>query len=282
MPRNEYHPDTFEQECICLLYKWLAENGFQNPDLPPIYLSFETPPVFKHISQDWHKIFADDMIWNTLNGNDNALEKLDENQQDVLKRLDEKSLSRNHDERRKILEKIISIDALGVYRSETPEIVLYAQNINTVAQRLYFPAKMLRTVVLVHELGHWISHAVPDRKGQIWNDSYFNFDTQTPEAVEIKEIWAQLFVYWYAKEVKGRERIFRLAFDALNQYQSAKYCAYKKYEETDMTIMLKVLSHFHRQGEALPTEYDTIDSITEYKALVLGARLDIPQNSHIF
>ena len=245
MPTTRYTPDTFEQECICLLYTWLAENGFQNPDLPPIYLSFETPPQFAKISQDWHEIFAGDMIWDNRNGDDKQKKEFD----DKLRKYD---LTR---------EQIFSIDkVLGLYYStghpdrrasdnmyiDTPEIVLYAQGITAVAKRLNVPTEMVRAVVLVHEIGHWISHAVKDSNNQIWETGDFDGFSKAENPNNLLEMWAQLFPYWVAKEIQG---LFKLTFEVLNSKQSDPYKTFKKFIGHKKEDMLKVLIAFHRGEE---------------------------------
>ncbi|MFY7999430.1 MAG: metallopeptidase family protein [Candidatus Kapaibacteriota bacterium] len=241
MPTTRYTPDTFEQECICLLYKWLAENGFQNPDLPPIYLSFETPPMFAKISQDWHEIFADDMIWDNRDGDDKQKKEFD----DKLKK---------HDLTR---EQICSIDGvLGLYHSrghqdrasdnkytDIPEIVLYAQGITAVAKRLNVPTEVLRAVVLVHEIGHWISHAVPDSNDQKWETDDFDCYSKAENPNNLLEMWAQLFPYWVAKEIQG---LFKLTFEVLNTKESNPYKTFQQFTHHKKEDMLKVLIAFHR------------------------------------
>lgn len=209
MPTTRYTPDNFEQECICLLYTWLAKNGFQNPDLPPIYLSFETPKKFED-KKDWHKIFEDE------EGRDN--------------------------------HEWFEIDGvLGLYFSNgysnagTPEIVLYAQGITAVAKRLNVPSEMLRAVVLVHEIGHWISHAVPyNSKDKTWETADFDLYMNPSHLLEM---WAQLFPYWVAKEIQGS---FKLTFEVLNTKQLTPYRTFQLFTHLKKEVMLKVLIAFHR------------------------------------
>jgi hypothetical protein len=229
MPTTLYTPDNFEQECICLLYTWLAEKEFQNPDLPPIYLSFETPQQFKN-HKDWHKIFEDDIIWDNRDGDDKQMKEFD----DKLKKYD---LTR---------QQVFSIDKVlglycpqGVNKNGTPEIILYAQGITTVAKRLNVPTEMLRAVVLVHEIGHWISYEIQH------NNSLKNAGVLSKigeESENAKEMWAQLFPYWVAKEVEG---LFKLAFETLNTNQRDVYHTYRDFIEESKPTMLNVLKDYH-------------------------------------
>lgn len=230
MPTTRYTPDTFEQECICLLYKWLAENSFQNPDLPPIYLSFETPPQFIN-RKDWHKIFEGDMIWDNWDGDDKQKKEFD----DKLKKYD---LTR---------QQIFSIDEVlglycpqGVNKNGTPEIVLYAQGITAVAKRLNVPTEMLRAVVLVHEIGHWISYEIQHNNSVKSSILLSNIGEESEDA---KEMWAQIFPHWVAEEIQG---LFKQAFELLNTNQRDAYHTYESFiEETHETI-LDVLKNYHR------------------------------------
>lgn len=256
MPTTRYTPDTFEQECICLLYKWLAENGFQNPDLPPIYLSFETPPQFATIPHPWHKIFSDDLIWDDWNGDDKQKKDFDD------------KLRKQYDLTR---EQIFSIDdVLGLYchigadknnPNGVPEIVLYAQGITAVAKRLNVPTEMLRAVVLVHEIGHWISHAVPDSKHSKTWDSFTNFKDETKEA---KVMWAQLFPYWVAQEVNDS---FKQAFEKLNVNQASEYKTFEQFTKYKQEQMLTLLKYFHR-SDFLPDEIDNKEEVEKYKEVL--------------
>lgn len=242
MPTTRYTPDTFEQECICLLYTWLAENGFQNPDLPPIYLSFETPPKFKEIPQDWRKIFTDDIIWNGL-----------QNKKDIDWNIPTK-------EQKELLEKfrnlsdVIEIDnVLGLYCHEgidgktaennykdVPEIVLYAQGITAAAKRLNVPTEVLRAVVLVHEIGHWISYVI-QHNNSVNNTNVLSIIGEEKE--DAKEMWAQIFPFWVAEKIQD---LFKLTFELLNTNQRAAYHTFKTFKGEKKTDMMYVLKTYHR------------------------------------
>ena len=255
MPTTRYTPDTFEQECICLLYTWLAENGFQNPDLPPIYLSFETPTRIEN-------------IWRV-------------NSKDEEGRDDSKWFT--------------TVGGIGLYRSKrcsdsgTPEIVLYAQGITAVAKRLNVPTEMLRAVVLIHEIGHWISHAVKDSNYQTWKTDDFDlylYKNPSP----LLEMWAQLFPYWVAKEIQG---LFKLTFEALNSKQSDPYKTFQQFTHHKKEDMLKVLIAFHRdnrneENETKKTEdfntgyYEKLYKEEALKAKLIPGMNKVQKNSGIF
>ncbi len=239
MPTTRYVPDTFEQECIRLLFQWLSEHGFQNPDLPPIYYSLETPPVFEKISHDWQQFFTDDILWEALNSDNNStIETLTDSQKSLIKELNDNVLPRGNQERKILVGRIVSIDTLlGRYYADTPHIVLYAQGITAYAKRLNVPTAILRAVVLVHEIGHWISHAVPDSRGETWETADF-----TNESAALCEMWAQLFTYWVAEENGD----FKIAFEALNNHQADEYHTYNHVTHHDKTTMLYVLTYWHR------------------------------------
>ena len=238
MPTTLYTPDKFEQECISLLYTWLAENGFQNPDLPPIYLSTDKPPQFARVVQEWQEIFSDD-IWGALTSDNNsAIELLNENQKNLIKEVNDGKVPWSGQERKILVGRLVSIDrVLGSYYSDTPYIILYEQGINASAQRHNVPTEMLRAVVLIHEIGHWISHAVPDSRGEIWVTAIFK-----KEKENVKEMWAQLFAYWIADEKSD----FKRAFDALNEHQLEEYHKYKEMAQYDKITMFYALKYWHR------------------------------------
>jgi hypothetical protein len=284
MPTTRYVPDTFEQECICLLYKWLSQNGFQNPDLPPIYCSFETPPQFERVVQDWHEIFSDD-IWGALTSDNNsAIELLNDNQKNLVKELNDGEVPWSAEKRKSLVGRLVSIDTvLGTYHSDTPHIVLYMQGIYASAKRHNVPMEMLRAVVLVHEIGHWISYAVQQFTNIQSNENlqYYLLSDISKESEKAKEMWAQLFPYWVAKELRGS---FKLTFNTLNTNQRDVYHTYKEFVKESIPTMLNVLKEYHREldpGQELPEckRYEEISRENDFSGKRLSRKLKIQKGT---
>jgi len=125
---------------------------------------------------------------------------------------------------------------------------------------------MLRAVVLMHEIGHWISHCVPDERGETWRTAHFLVETNV-----VKEMWAQLFAHWVVEE----ERDLKLVFETLTRYQAEEYLKYQEVVQYDKTTMLYVLRYWHRCFSFLdnPPAKDVIELLIPAEMLDVARHL---------
>ena len=116
----------------------------------------------------------------------------------------------------------ISIEELlGVYRPRHEQIVIYERGITWLRNR--YDHEWLRAVVLIHEIGHWIAHALPKPGTPTWaTDLYVLGD------IDVHEGWAQLMTSWIAKRVGGE---FMATFEELNRNQSPPYHVFKQFQD---------------------------------------------------
>ncbi|MEO0297321.1 MAG: hypothetical protein ABIN23_07750, partial [candidate division WOR-3 bacterium] len=135
----------------------------------------------------------------------------------------------------------ISIEeVLGCY-VPNQKIILYARGISWFARRYGIEENLLRMVVLLHEIGHWITHLLPKPGASSWPTEFF---IETSE--EVKEGWAQLITYWVVDEIGGK---IKEIFEKLNNYQSYPYKRYKDFEnieEEKIIDSLKILRQLNK------------------------------------
>lgn len=131
-------------------------------------------------------------------------------------------------------------NALGEYIAEKQEIILYGCAIARASLDLDVDETILRAVVLIHELGHYITHAHP-LKG-IAEEPFDNvlFSGSDPDFLECI---AQLFAYWVTKEFGqyNSQNVFDV-FDKLASKQSGPYKVYLKYLNESPKIILQAIA----------------------------------------
>ena len=110
------------------------------------------------------------------------------------------------------------------------------------ARRLGVREEVLRAVVLVHELGHWLSHRMPPDE---WPLAHFQ-DTEK----EVKEGWAQLIAFWAADDNTPRHPEFIDAFKKLNQCQSPPYHVFEEFKGNPRDQMMTTLAGLRNIGRA--------------------------------
>ena len=119
-------------------------------------------------------------------------------------------------------ENISIEELLGVYRPRQEQILIWEKGIQWLARRnRNFDEEWLFAVVLIHELGHWITHTLPKPGSPFWETSNYMLAEE-----DVHEGWAQLMTSWVADRAGGD---FKQTFDDLNKIQSAKYQVFKKY-----------------------------------------------------
>lgn len=128
-------------------------------------------------------------------------------------------------------------NALGEYIAEKQEIILYGRAIAKASLDLDVEEIVLRAVVLIHELGHYITHAHPLKgiaEEPFDNVLFSGSDTDFLECV------AQLFAYWATKE-DGPYNLHDV-FDKLASKQSGPYKVYLKYLNESPKIILQAIA----------------------------------------
>ena len=134
---------------------------------------------------------------------------------------------------------------LGVYEiidgdQSEGRIILYSKSIKYYARKA-FPSipeqdaiDNLKIIVLLHEIGHWIAHWLPDESNTKWGKGYWDDIEKT---ANFHEAWAQLMVFWV---INGIDDI-SVCFEELATKQTV---VYRKYRELSKYAAHYVIKHF--------------------------------------
>ena len=234
-PIIKYIPDKNELELINSLMGLFKANGYSSKRLPDIYLSFETPPLFiKYPELDDMSRYIDEFFDRKRKERDKKIVK---------------------DERKPEFYDIEEL--LGVY-IPNPKIILYARGLIWCAKTLNVDERVLLTVVLIHEIGHWITHQLPPNKIKQWFKTqllpnfkhkhklseYISNISKWPTvyynktSTNVHEGWAQILTWWIVNNIGGN---LKDTFDKLNQRQSQPYHVYKDLTNEDINTLIKTL-----------------------------------------
>ncbi len=202
--RLSYSPGANERELIARLLEITRRGGYLPAALPPIFVSFETPPIF--------------VAYPELEGegdDDRDRNERREDRQDRIPRFNNRGRP----------ETISIEELLGVYRPRQEQIVIYERGIRWRRNRV--DPEWLRAVVLIHEIGHWITHVLPKPGIPAWATGLYLLGSR-----DVHEGWAQLMTWWIAEQVGGR---FKATFEELNRNQSPPYHVFAQFkgEPTD-------------------------------------------------
>lgn len=217
LPRTSrivFIPTRDERELIARVMDKFRANGYMLSALPQIYLSFEAPPLFV------------------------AYPELEE--EEIEERRPEQRepyIPRNRERRR---PELISIEELLGCYLPNPQIILYQRGLKWCARRYDFDEELLRGIVLVHEIGHWVTHLLPKPGVPSWSTELYKLTS-----TEVKEGWAQLITWWVIDEIGGRIRHF---FEELNRLQPHPYHIYeefKSYSVDSLINSLEMLRQLH-------------------------------------
>jgi len=202
--RIPYTPTGDEIELIARVFDKFRRFDWGLSPLPQIFLSFETPPLFI------------------------AYPELEEGEDNERKN---EKIPRN---RQRPRPETISIEeVLGLYIPVNPHIILYQRGLKWFAKKFNLDEDFLRGIVLVHEIGHWITHLLPKKGIPEWNINLYKLTSN-----EVHEGWAQLITYWVVKEIGGEiEQIF----EELNRRQSFAYQVYKNFIGIPVDKVIKSL-----------------------------------------
>lgn len=128
-------------------------------------------------------------------------------------------------------------NVLGEYIAEKQEVILYGRAISNDSLKLDVDEDILRAVVLIHELGHYITHTHP--LNGIAEEPFDNvlFSRSDPDFLECI---AQLFAYWVT-ERDGQHNSHDV-FNKLASKQSGPYKVYLKYLKESPKIILQSIA----------------------------------------
>ena len=209
--RIPYTSNSNERELIARIMEITRRSGYLPTALPPIFLSYETPPIF--------------IAYPELEENDNDNQMPMDNE----RRRAEDQIPPNRERQRP--ETISIEELLGVYQSRHQQIVIYERGIKWRRHRL--DEEWLRTVVLIHEIGHWITHVLSKPGVPPWSTDLFALSE-----TDLKEGWAQLITWWIADQVGGS---FRDTFEELNQSQSSPYHVFERFKDEPINKVMASL-----------------------------------------
>jgi hypothetical protein len=213
-----YTPTRDEKELIARVMSIARGCGYRSAALPRIFLSLEAPPIFVAYPE---------------------LEEDSEQQRDTR----EPPIPREERSR----PKTISIEELlGCYVPNQRVIILYARGLRWCARRKGLAEEMLRAVVLVHEIGHWVTHLLPKPGIPEWPLELYKLTED-----EVHEGWAQLITWWVVDRVGGK---LKYTFHELNKSQSAPYLVYKKFKTKASTSVMDSLERLRQLGRPARVE----------------------------
>ncbi len=200
-----------ERELIARLMDKARQSGFIPAALPQIFLSFEAPPLFV------------------------AYPELEDEEDQEEEGVIEPQVPRN---RRRGRPETISIEeVLGCY-IPNPQIILYARGLRWYTRRKGLDEELLRTVVIVHEIGHWVIHLLPKRGVPEWPLELYKLTEE-----DVHEGWAQLITWWVAKEAGGE---IEQTFEKLNESQSAPYYVYERFKDKGVRSVMASLERLRQ------------------------------------
>jgi len=136
------------------------------------------------------------------------------------------------EEERRRPETIDIEELMGCY-VPNPQIILYQRGLNWFSKRYDLNEKVLRGIVLIHEVGHWITHLLPKQNVPFWQTEVYK---QTSN--EVHEAWAQLITWWVVEERGGE---IRDVFEKLNRHQSEIYRIYEDFKHYSTNLVINSL-----------------------------------------
>lgn len=217
-----YIPTRDERELIARVMDIFRRNGYQSTRLPEIYISHEIPPLFV------------------------SYPELEEDLKEKHPQKEEKESIIPKNRQRGRPETISIEELLGCYIPNS-KIILYARGIK------WFTRKYLRTdaphtmqdleallqaVVLIHEIGHWVTHLLPKPYVPIWPTELYKLTSE-----EVHEGWAQLITWWVVEQVDGK---IKEIFEELNTHQSHPYKVYEEFKSKNIKSVVNSLENLRR------------------------------------
>lgn len=124
------------------------------------------------------------------------------------------------------------VDVLGRYFSKERKVVLYTNVISFAAKSLRISKKILREVVLAHEIAHAVTHFGAEWNGRIWEKFAY-------ASTEDKELLAQLLPHVLFRQNGMTEHLE--VMQVLAMRQSHKYKAYTEYEDFSLAEIQRLV-----------------------------------------
>ena len=210
-----YAPDRNERELIARLMDMTRRNGYLPTTLPPVLVSFEPPPLmvaYPELEDELEEGEREPVYWRNEN--------------------------RGRPETMSIEE------MLGMYEPRKQRITLWEMGIEWFGRRFPVNPDTLFSVVLVHELGHWITHQLPKPGIPTWPTDLYVLGER-----DVHEGWAQLMTFWIAREAgrgAGPRGDFKHTFEELNKHQSSPYHVYRHFETEPVDRVIASLEKMRR------------------------------------
>jgi len=76
--------------------------------------------------------------------------------------------------------------------------------------------------VLIHEIGHWVTHLLPKPGIPAWSKELYDMTEE-----DVHEGWAQLITWWVGQGVGGT---LLQTFEKLNESQPSPYCVFENFK----------------------------------------------------
>jgi len=206
-PRILYTPTRDERELIARVMDKLIANGYMPSVLPQIFLSLEAPPLFV------------------------AYPELEEKEIEERK-LEQREPYIPRNKQRGIPKHISIEELLGCY-IPNPQIILYQRGLKWCARRYNFDEDLLRAIVLIHEIGHWVTHLLPKPGIPFWPTELYKLTS-----MEVCEGWAQLITWWVVDEIGGE---IKQVFEKLNGLQPHPYRVYDQFKSNSVNSVINSL-----------------------------------------
>jgi hypothetical protein len=205
-----YGPTPDEQELIARVMAIFRKSGYLPAALPQILLSFESPPLFvayPELEGEWEE------------SSNNIKAETRNSRNERCSNDTTRNIPVNRERGRP--ETISIEELLGCY-VPNQHIILYARGVRWIAREKNLDEDMVRAIVLVHEIGHWITHLLPKPGISRWpNKLYKRTDSNVHEG------WAQLITWWVVEEIGGS---IKDTFERINKMQSSKYKVFEQFK----------------------------------------------------
>lgn len=235
--------DDLEVHSLGDFYKKNPDNGVFNHIINDgEYIIY---PLLSRYEKLLHSVFY------KINGDYNLMEKIPLILLGDIEIIDE--LQNEDQDKFNNYQNYLITDPFGVYYPVINIIVLDTEKMLRFIkeEKLLIEYSIFFEKVLLHELGHWISHEL-SINGKIWDDENF-----FKSSMDVKEFWANYLSYLMMDD---KHRLF-LKYLA-KEYQSIPYQRYLEAIDKDSVKVLKLLSQRENLNwEDLSTEIKSIENL---------------------